>query len=125
MNKYIELEHHILKMFFKHMILIKIYHFQTSSFAGHNASDKYFEKFLPLMDKFMELMQGKYGKIKMSECRIKICEISDENIKDVLEEFIKYCKLCEKIFVGQSELLNIKDEMIANTEQLKYLLSFK
>ena len=46
-----------------HHIAMKMFHFQTDSYAAHKASDTYIEEFLKFHDTFMETAQGIYGKM--------------------------------------------------------------
>ena len=40
---------------------IKLYHWQTRSYARHKATDKFLETFEPLVDRFVEAAQGVAG----------------------------------------------------------------
>jgi hypothetical protein len=41
-----------------------ILHLQTPSFAGHKALNSYYDAIVPLVDKYAESYQGKYGIVK-------------------------------------------------------------
>jgi len=45
----------LLKVFFEYQIQIKMFHFQTKSYAGHKSSDEYLQKVNDKFDKFMEV----------------------------------------------------------------------
>jgi hypothetical protein len=104
---------------------LKIYHWQTESHAEHKALDKTYNKFTDLSDKFIETYMGKYGRPKAKDSfKINLINYSDDfkssitSYIDVLvEDFPKAFK--EK----DTDLLNIRDEMLGTLNQLMYLLS--
>ena len=115
----------VLNIFFKHQIQLKMYHFQTKSYGAHKASDSYLDGFLDKFDRFMEVAQGAFGRVETKNISASIETVSDDSINLILDKFIKELRGFDTKFVGYSELLNIRDELIADAEQLKYLLTFK
>jgi hypothetical protein len=118
----------IVKIFFEHQIIIKMFHFQTLSYGAHKASDEYLEKFLVNHDKFMEVIQGINGKLSMDTIKMDI-NININNLHNHLSEFINILRNIDKfktvkkciIDVG---LLAIRDEMLVDVNQFMYLLTF-
>ena len=49
----------------------KVFHWQTSSFAEHEALGEFYEGFNDLMDKFIETYQGCYGRIMLG-CELEV-----------------------------------------------------
>lgn len=115
----------ILVIFFRHQLKIKMYHFQTTLYGAHKASDSYLEVFEGKLDRFMEVAQGIVGKFTISTMKLNINTLTELTIIEELNNFIKILKLFDKAMNGQSELLNIRDELVADAEQFKYLLTFK
>ena len=115
----------ILLSFFNHQITIKMYHFQTKTYGAHKTSDTYLSGFLEKMDRFIEIGQGIYGTVTLNKVNISIKTVDDKTIFDELEFFIKMLRKCDNIIGKYPELLNIRDEMLGDAEQLKYLLHFK
>ena len=114
----------LLEYFFHHQIVLKMYHFQTKSYGAHKASDAYLATLLANFDKFFEVAQGIYGKVDMNEINVRIQCANDDNIVQHLEKFISTLKgLDGKI--KDTSLINLRDEMVADAQQLKYLLTFK
>lgn len=109
--------------FFKHQIIIKMFHFQTSNYGAHKASDSYLEKFLNNHDKFMEIAQGLYGKLNMNNIQLNV-NLYKDNLIQHLDIFIKFLNYMHK-FETDTGLLSIKDDMLNDVNQFKYLLSFK
>ena len=122
MNK--EVLNYLVQYFFKHYIMLKMYHFQTKAFGSHKASDGYIITFLALMDQFMEVAQGIYGKIDIKEFNINIQCATDETILTHLNEVIETMNTLGKR-IDNITLLALRDDIVADAEQLKYLLTFK
>lgn len=122
MNKSMET---ILKFFFKHQIELKLYHFQSNSYGGHKASDKYLTKFLDKVDTLMEILQGHVGKINLQNISINAYQSNDQTINSILEKYIRDLEVFERSFKKYSDIQNIIQEMKADASQLIYLLTFK
>lgn len=115
----------ILLLFFRHQIKIKMFHFQTQTYGAHKASDAYLETFTNKLDKFMEVGQGICGKFQTQKVNIQINTLNDTSINDELDQFVKTLREFDGIMKKCTELLNLRDELIADAEQFKYLLTFK
>ena len=111
---------------FNHQIVLKLFHFQTSVFGAHKASDEYLEKFALIMDKFLEIAQGIYGKITLKKYTLTGSSHTDENIiKHIDGMIILLREKINDVLNNNTDLINIRDELVGNAEQLKYLLAFK
>lgn len=111
-------------LFFSHEIRVKMFHFQTNSYGAHKASDAYLSGFRDNADRFMETLQGHYEKIASTQIKFDVATLNDENFVSELEGFVKsFNTVCTSI--KDTGLLAIRDEMVANATQLKYLLTFK
>ena len=76
--------------------------------------------------KFLEIAQGIYGKITLKKYTLTGSSHSDDNIIRHLDGMITLLR--EKIddVLGEyTDLINIRDEIVGDAEQLKYLLTFK
>ena len=120
-----ELVEQLMQFFFKHEIKMKMYHFQTKHYGAHKASDTYLGQFLLDVDRFMEVAQGAFGKIETKKMKLEVVMESDESMDRHLEKYVKFLKDLGKNLKDHPELLNIRDEMVSNAEQLRYLLTFK
>lgn len=110
---------------FNHYISMKLYHFQTELYGAHKTSDAYIEKYLGLMDRFMEVSQGIYGKVNLKKYDIKGSSHTDDNIVNHINGFIKYINTGMKdVLDDNTDLLTIRDEILSEANQLKYLLTF-
>ena len=107
---------------------IRIYHWQTKSYAEHQALGSLHDTLNGLVDEFMEVYMGRYGTIVAKEKFEFTCEnYSEGSSKELMDKCISYLK--EDVTKGlpedDTDLLNIRDEMIAAMNKTKYLLRLK
>lgn len=110
------------------LVQTKILHWQTKINAKHLAFNQLFGDLLPLIDDFAECAMGKYGRVKLSP-ETKIIEL--KNITEIT--FDEYIDELRKILVAFTEeldstdtdLLNIRDEILGLINKNAYLLSMK
>jgi hypothetical protein len=109
-----------------HHIVMKMFHFQTDSYAAHKASDTYITAFLAFHDMFMETAQGIYGKMSCEKhnCTTMLFSSTSDCIKHLDEYRMKMKELRTRVS-DQSDLVNMVDDQLQSINQLKYLLSFK
>lgn len=113
----------LLEAFFEHQIIIKMYHFQTKKWGAHKASDKYLCKFGANLDHFLEVAQGITGRVDQKKISVTAKMATDgASIEKNLDTFIKLVNSAR--FKGHPELHAIIDTMVADAQQLKYLLMF-
>lgn len=119
-----------IEQFFKHQTLIKMFHFQTKQYGRHKELDAYLCKFCANFDRFMEVAQGMYGKFNTTDLDLgQVSLLNDLNYEVHLNEMQTKLKvLCveksrlDAAKTGMSGLSAIRDEMVADIEQLRYLL---
>lgn len=108
---------------------VKIYHWQTFSYAEHKALNKAYKNLDNLFDLFVETYYGKYG--KTLESKIYHFEVNslteDTDIKKVLSnkkrELITYLR---ELLVGNDEdLLNVVADIEIEINHLQYFLDLK
>ena len=123
----------IVKIFLQFLITIKLYHWNTLSYSTHKATDELYSKLNEGIDTFVEVLLG-----KKSGSRINISKnqtISLQNYSSNTE--IKKQTVDFKQFliglnsnpnlknIENSDLFNIRDEIVQNIDQFLYLLSLK
>ena len=116
----------IILFFFELQTNIKLYHWMTTSFARHNAADKLFDNLLEYSDKFMEVYIGKYGRPSMTKTNIQLQNLNDKNIIKFLDDKSNFLlqELPKHLSAStDTDLLNIRDELLANINQTKYLFT--
>lgn len=104
---------------------LRILHWQTESFAEHNAFGDTYESLNGHFDSLIEVYSGKNQRPKLGG--IKNLAFSDyDNVKvdTFIETTLDYFT---NLFPSDqdSELANIRDEIKADLEKLKYLLTLK
>jgi len=108
---------------------LKVFHWQTKSYAEHKALGKAYETFDGLFDKFVEVYYGKYGRPeKEMEYGYKAYSYRPDVIINTIQEYKDaiLSSLNEDLANGSNnDLLNIKDEIEAELNKLLYLLTLK
>ena len=109
---------------------IKLYHWQTYSHARHRATDDVVNSLDEHIDLFVEVYMGKYGRPKMTP---KTGTFKVENFTD--KKATAFVKQCITVLTGplvkdldprhDSDLLNIRDEMLGDLNKLLYLFTLK
>ena len=110
-------------------IQLKIYHWQTINYSRHKATDNLGTFLTGAIDLFIETMQGRLNKrVKFSAPKniIKLKNFGDKSGETLLRTFVKWLEHdLTPIIKGDPELLNLKDEMLAQVNQTLYLFSFE
>lgn len=119
-------------VFFEMLLTVKLFHWNTYSHAVHKATDELYGELNSHMDKFIEILLGKSGAridlMKQNTIRLNNLKTLDQLISKV-NDFKSY-------LVGLShhkglssmtntDLLNIRDEILGNMNKFLYLLSQK
>jgi hypothetical protein len=111
----------IMKFFFTMQILNKMYHLTTTSFARHKASDAFDDDIQKHIDKFAEVYIGRYNvKINITKLNLNPEFISEIGIERLFKDSRDYLENLDRL-VNNTELLNIRDEMLANINKTLYL----
>jgi hypothetical protein len=108
---------------------IKVFHWQTQSYARHIAYGETYSLLEESMDQFIEVYMGKYGRIALveGEDSINLSNIGEMEIETFLDTAADYFIQLSNQLNSQrdTDLLNIKDEMLATINKLKYLITLK
>lgn len=124
-------EQEITLVFLEVLIMIKLYHWKTHSYATHKATDEFYTSFNKNMDRFIEVLLGKTNSridLTHEKC-LHLCDFNHvDGLKKKIDEFKNYLvNLDSNIFMkkmSNSDLFTIRDEILADLNQLLYLLSF-
>jgi len=119
----------IVTMFLQMLNTVKLYHWKTSSHAEHKATDELYTNLNLNIDTFVEIMLGKTGG-RVNLTGQKTLPLLDyTNVSDFTKEVNKYKQFLidmNKYFgTNNSDLLNVRDEILGNLNQFTYLLTFK
>lgn len=110
---------------------VKLYHWKTYSYPTHKATDELYGQIGENMDSFVEVLLGKTGDRVHLE-RVKKIPLYDyskvSDFKRKIEEYKSYLvdldnKPALKT-MSNSDLFNIRDELLSNLNQFLYLLTF-
>jgi DNA-binding ferritin-like protein len=105
---------------------LKIFHWQTKGLARHKAFAKTRDALEDLMDEFVEQSMGQYGRFQLDDetNTIELINIGDikpeEMIETVCQSFVQWTDSIDK---KDTNLLNLRDEMLGLFQKLKYLLT--
>jgi phosphoribulokinase len=103
---------------------IKLYHWQTKLYSRHKATDAVVDSLDKSIDKYVEVYMGKYGRMKMNgeTGTISIKNLSESSIINFIKRCIVYLNTI-KLKDTDTDLLNIRDEMLGELNQLLYLFT--
>ena len=110
----------------------KVYHWQTQkkvgSYAQHVAFGTAYDELGEKIDDFIEIYQGKRGVIKGRDGFTLNLQNLDDTPTDFIDEFVNYLTQNVPEALDSSvdtDLLNIRDEMLGILNQTKYRLMLK
>lgn len=107
---------------------LRVFHWQSETYAQHKAFGKAYENIGDLVDQFIEVLMGKHGKLEAEggTYQIELTNFKSDSVDNVLNEFISYLETFDsELDEKDSDLLNIRDEIKAEINRLKYLLTLK
>lgn len=124
-----KLKEELVNLLLQLLIIIKIYHWKTESYAEHKATDELYISLNDNIDKFVEILLGK------EEARLTMkgrsIEMPDPSTKEELKKIIYDYRilLAKKInkyisLENNTDLLNIRDDVLGELNQFLYLLTF-
>lgn len=117
----------IVKNFIAMLNTVKLYHWRTDSFAQHKATDELYAKLNENIDSFVEILMGKdESRIKQIDKKIDLVDCSNVgNFKQNVYEYRDFLIELTDVLDAKkdTDLLNIRDELLGNINQLLYLLT--
>ena len=116
--------------FLELLMMVKLFHWKTLSYATHKATDELYSKLNDHIDTFIEILLGKTG-IRtnlLNKHKISLIDLSN---KEQLSNKINYYKsylvgLTNNPFIrsmSNTDLLNVRDEILGDLNQFLYLLT--
>ena len=106
---------------------IKLYHWQTYQHARHIATDKYLESLDKHIDYFVEVSMGKYGRPRVTgaTATITLKNMTEKTAAIYLKAARTYLQgtFSKTINPKDTDLLNIRDEILGDLNQLAYLFT--
>ena len=125
-------EQEVVVKFLQMLNIVKLFHWKTHSYATHKATDELYTNLNATIDSFVEVLLGKHGdRVNLTHVKhIPIKDFTSQNdFKKELESFKNYLVALNDNkalkSMSNSDLYNIRDEILANINQILYLLTFK
>jgi hypothetical protein len=105
----------------------RVLHWQTKKYSRHKAYGKIYDALDDLIDSMIEVYMGKYGRVGFSgdSGAIELKNSSALDLNQFISSSINWLVGLTEQFDAtmDTDLLNIRDEMVAEFNKLKYLLT--
>ena len=121
----------IICTFLEMLNMVKLYHWKTYSYSTHKATDELYSDLNSNVDAFIEVLLGKDGMPRVNLTRTKALPLyafsSIGPFKQKIAQFKLYLEHMSKCpaLMNNSDLLNIRDELLGNLNKFTYLLTLK
>jgi hypothetical protein len=103
---------------------LRVFHWQTASYSEHKALGQAYEALDGLIDTFIESWMGATGSKIKAGFTITMTDYRNRAATELLDQ--AYTFLTGELEIqlsGRSELLNLRDEMLAVVQRTRYLLT--
>ena len=127
-KKIVDYKLNIIKFFLELEATIQLYHWYTTKFSRHKASDFLYENALQTIDKFMEVYIGRYGRSKTDFNEVLIIKkYSDDKFITYLQNTVEILEVefSKVLLENETDLLNIRDELLGFVNQTLYLFTLE
>lgn len=116
--------------FFQLREQIKVYHWQTHSYSRHKATDDVIGALDESIDEYVETYMGKYGRPRLtaSTNTVRITNLSESSIVKFIKTAIAHLQgpLVKRLDPrADTDLLNLRDEMLGDLNKLLYLFTLR
>lgn len=102
---------------------IHVYHWLTTSYAQHQALGGLYDGIHDLTDSFMEVYMGKYGR-NVGSSAGSVINYNASNVNETIAAFEAFLiSLSGEVQSTDTDLLNIRDEMLSLVHKTQYLLT--
>ena len=120
-------------VFLEMLLMVKLFHWKTTSYATHKATDDLYSKLNENMDQFMEILLGKtLRRINLQNTKtIKLIDYDNnkEKLISKINELKSYLVGLDNYFkmttMSNSDLYNIRYEILGDLNQFLYLLTLE
>ena len=119
-------------VFLEMLLLVKLFHWKTHSYATHKATDELYDSLNGHIDSFIEVLLGKSGSRidLMNQKSIKLEDLqSKEKLKTRVDKFKGYLVGLDNkpalMTMSNSDLFNIRDEILGDMNKFLYLLTLE
>jgi hypothetical protein len=103
---------------------IHIFHWLTTSYSQHKTLGELYDGIHDLSDTFMEAYMGKYGR-NMPTSAGSVITYNTANVNETISNFESFLlTLSTELDPNDTDLLNIRDEMLSLVHSAQYFLTF-
>ncbi len=114
---------HLTKVFFTLKLVNKLYHWNTTSYPRHIASDRFDGVLEGIVDKFMEVFIGRYQiKPLIHKISIEDSLLTDQGIISAYKQAREFLSQMQTN-IPDTDLLNIRDELVGEINKNLYLFT--
>lgn len=115
----------VIPTFFEIECLLRLYHWNTTSFARHKASCDAIAAVTSSMDTIVETLLGKFGRTKIvRSVDLEIEVPTDANIVKSLDSFCKYLAAWNSVSgLNSPDVLNFRDDLLGSLHRVQYLMT--
>lgn len=115
----------IVATFMEMLNTVKVYHWSTRSYAEHKATDELYAKLNEHVDEFVEVMLGKRGdRVYGLRGKVPVVTKDKADFKGRIFAYREFLKGLSRCFSGDTDLMNIRDELLGDLNQFLYLMTF-
>jgi hypothetical protein len=119
----------VITKFLTYQNQVKILHWQTTSYSEHKTLNKLYESLSENIDTFVETFMGKYGRI-LAQTNFNLILDNYKNLPPMslmidMENYLINELPTMLDAKKDTDLLNIRDEILGSVNQTKYLLTLK
>jgi hypothetical protein len=103
-------------------------HWQTQTYAKHKAYGKIYEDLTDLIDGFVESCMGKHGRPEyLGGLTLEFEDLSEISLQQFVDDTVDFLISFDQLFdeVTDSDLLNVRDEMLQLINKGKYLFTLE
>jgi hypothetical protein len=113
----------IVQEFLKVRNQIKLYHWKTKSYSRHKATDQFVSDIDEKIDSFIEKLSGSRNLRIKDNFQLEFKTLNDSNVITYINKFKKWLKntLPTLLHQDETDLFNLRDEIIGEVDQLLYL----
>ncbi len=107
---------------------MKICHWQTKGIARHESFGNFYDDLTPLIDDFVEQSMGKYGRFTLEDETkiIQLSNLSEIDIKGLVNTTRQaLVQLTEQLDSSDTDLLNLRDEILGKVNKYAYLFTME
>lgn len=108
---------------------LRICHWQTLKYSEHKAFGEAYENLDELIDEFMEVCMGKHDRFNFEggSCSLELFNLGDMEVMQFLDSCIAFLVSLDLMYDNKmdTDLLNLRDEMMSLLNKTKYLLTLE